>query len=190
MLVDTLSRKLTPYAWLIIAVTSTVLSQVAMVYLGLLYEQTQFPVPFWQGQTTFNAPQLKQYFHVLIELNTLERFYQVQLWDYLYMLTVLLSFGSLVVAIHCFLPNLAWLKRCSASMLFIAPSAALFDALENAVSFVMLQQPLHFSDGWVYPYSGLAVAKFAVYGITYLWVILALLVIAASKLGWKTKANS
>jgi hypothetical protein len=59
-------------------------------------------------------------------------------------------------------------------MVFIAPMAAGFDALENLVSFFLLANPQDFADWLVYPYSSFAAIKFVIFGLTYCWALIAI----------------
>lgn len=166
-----IAKRFSALQWWGFAIVLTFISQAAQYGLGELYQQTRFPVSFFVGQTTFNAAELKGYFQVLIELGTLDQFIEVQIVDYAYMVTVFISFFALTAAIYRSLDDNTFMKNIAQAMLVIAPMAAVFDALENAVSFVLLANPLGFDDWLVYPYSSFAVLKFGVYGLTYLWVI-------------------
>lgn len=168
--------------WWILAIALVAFSQLAQHWLDELYVASQFPVSFFEGQTTFNAEKVKSYYTTLIERGTLDRYVWVQIADYGYMATVLAGFFALTAAIYRSLPAGHWLKGASFAMIFIASTAPMFDALENAVSFVMLADPLGFADWLVYPYSGFACAKFAVYVVTYLWAPFAVVVAIASGL--------
>lgn len=169
------ASSLKTWQWWLAAIALWLVSQQTMGWLNSLYAASQFPVPFFVGQTTFNAAELKSYFAVLLELGTLDKFIGVQLADYVYMVTVLASLFAAMVAVYRILPNIKWLKNIGWFMVLASPAAAGFDALENAVSFFLLANPLEFADWLVYPYSSLAVAKFASYAVTYLWATLALL---------------
>ena len=67
-------------------------------------------------------------------------------------------------------------------MVFVMPFNAIMDALENLVSFLMLTNPTGFADWLIYPYSSFAVAKFALYGVGYLWIVIALCIALVNKL--------
>lgn len=168
--------------WWCLAIPLLLIRQLTQNWLDNLYTLSQFPVPFFIGQTTFNATELKSYYAVLFELGTFERYLWVQIADYVFMLTVFLSFFALMAAIYRSLPRQNELQVFARIMLVIAPLAAVFDALENAVSFVMLANPSGFADWLVYPYSSFAVIKFAIFGFSYLWTLVALVIIAGTAL--------
>src|SRR5690606_20582685 len=109
-----------------------------------LYTLSQFPVPFFIGQTTFDAVELKGYYAVLLEHGTFERYIGVQIADYAFMVTVFISFFALMAAIYRSMPKHKGLQTFARAMLVIAPLAAVFDAIENAVSFIMLANPIGF----------------------------------------------
>lgn len=156
--------------WWGIALSTFIICRLAQMWLDGLYVQSQFPVSFFVGQTTFDAAELKSYYAVLLEKNTLAKYLWVQIADYAFMLTVFVSFFALMAAVYRSLPQIRWLKAIAWAMLFIAPMAAVFDGLENAVSFLFIANPQDFSDWLVHPYSTLAVIKFMIFVIAYLWV--------------------
>lgn len=170
------------HLWWCLAIPLLILRQLTQNWLDNLYTLSQFPVPFFVGQTTFNAAELKSYYAVLSGLGTFERYVWVQIADYAFMLTVFISFFALMAAIYRSLPQRPLLQGFARSMLVIAPLAAVFDALENGISFVMLANPQGFADWLVYPYSSLAVVKFAIFGVSYLWALVALIIIAGAAL--------
>lgn len=171
-----LAQSLTPSQWWCIAIVLVVIRQLTQVWLDGLYVDSQFPVPFYIGQTTFNAEELKGYYAVLISKGTLTNYFWVQMADYLFMVIVFVSFFALMTAVYRILPNVKWLKDLAWVMVFIAPTAALFDAVENLVSFFFIADPQGFADWLVYPYSSFAVIKFSIFILAYLWAIAGLLI--------------
>lgn len=171
-----LAHSLTPLQWWCIAVVLVVIRQLTQVWLDGLYLDSQFPAPFYIGQTTFNAEELKGYYAVLISKGTLDDYFWVQMADYLFMVTVFVSFFALMTAVYRSLPAAKWLKDLAWVMLLIAPTAALFDAAENLVSFFFIADPKGFANWLVYPYSSFAVIKFAIFILTYLWAMVGLLI--------------
>ncbi len=157
-----------------------VIRQLTQIWLDGLYADSQFPVPFYIGQTTFNAEDLKGYFAVLVSKGTLTNFFWVQMADYLFMVTVFISFFALMTAVYRSLPDGNWLKDLAWVMVIIAPTAALFDAAENLVSFFFIADPQEFADWLVYPYSSFAVIKFAIFILAYFWAIAGLLISVTS----------
>ncbi len=171
-----LAQSLTPMQWWCIAIVLVVIRQLTQVWLDGLYVDSQFPVPFYIGQTTFNAEELKGYYAVLISKGTLEKYFWVQMADYLFMVIVFVSIFALMTAVYRSLPDVKWLKDLAWVMVLIAPTAALFDAVENLISFFFIADPQGFADWLVYPYSGFAVIKFSISILAYLWAIAGLLI--------------
>ena len=171
-----LAQSLTPMQWWCIAIVLVVIRQLTQVWLDGLYVDSQFPVPFYIGQTTFNAEELKGYYAVLIRKGTLEKYFWVQMADYLFMVIVFVSFFALMTAVYRSLPDVKWLKDLAWVMVLIAPTAALFDAVENLISFFFIADPQGFADWLVYPYSSFAVIKFSIFILAYLWAIAGLLI--------------
>lgn len=177
-----IATRLTAIQWWCLAIPLLVIRQLTQNWLDGLYTLSQFPVPFFIGQTTFNAVEVKGYYAVLLELGTFDRYIWVQIADYAFMVTVFISFFALMAAIYRSLPKHKALQTFARAMLVIAPLAAGFDAIENAVSFVMLANPTGFADWLVYPYSSFAVIKFAIFVISYLWALVALVIMACAGL--------
>ena len=171
-----LAQSLTPMQWWCIAIVLVVIRQLTQVWLDGLYVDSQFPVAFYIGQTTFNAEELKSYYAVLISKGTLDKYFWVQMADYLFMVIVFVSFFALMTAVYRSLPKVKWLKDLAWVMVLIAPTAALFDAVENLVSFFFIADPQGFADWLVYPYSSFAVIKFSIFILAYLWAIAGLLI--------------
>lgn len=167
--------------WWGIALTTFIICRLTQVWLDGLYVQSLFPVPFFVGQTTFDAAELKSYYAVLLEKATLMKYFRVQMADFIFMATVFISFFALMAAVYRSLPEICWLKASAWVMVFVAPMAAVFDALENAVSFLFIANPRDFIDWLVYPYSTFAVIKFAIFVIAYLWIITGVVISLANQ---------
>lgn len=175
------------FAWWGLAVLAWAISRTAQVWLDGFYARSQFPVPFYTGQTTFDAVELKGYYAHMIEQGTLDIYVQTQWIDYVFMVTSLVFLVVLAGAALRTLPKALHggrLFRFAKAMVYIVALAPVFDAMENLVSFVMLADPQGFSDWLVYPYSSFAVAKFTVFAIGYVWA-LGSLVIAAGYGVWR-----
>jgi len=179
---NSLISYLTAWQWFAASLIATVLSQYVMGHLNGLYTDSLFPVSIYEGQTTFNADTVKGYYAVLLELGTFDKYIDVQLFDFIFILTVFTSFLFSAITVFHMLPQVKWLKAVACTMIIIAPLAAVFDALENIVSFFMLADPQTFSDWLVIPYSSFAVAKFFVFTLVYVWIPFGALIAGAFKL--------
>jgi hypothetical protein len=172
--VSCFSARAPVWAWWLGAIVGLVAAKLVQVaWLDPAYAASGFPVPFYIGQTTFNAAELKSYYQVMLNLGTMPLYHRTQLIDCLFVLCTYGAFFLLTQSIYHSLKKLAPTAKRSLKlagwMCFIAPLAALADAAENAVSFIMLLNPTGFFDGWVHLYSGFAVLKFALFVLTYLW---------------------
>jgi len=167
--------------WWGIALITFIICRATQMWLDGLYVQSQFPVSFFVGQTTFDAAELKSYYAILLERGTLAKYLWVQIADYAFMLTVFVSFFALMAAVYRSLPQIRQFKAIAWAMVFIAPMAAVFDALENAISFFFIANPHHFSDWLVYLYSTFAVIKFMIFVIAYLWIITGIVISLVNK---------
>ena len=160
------------WKWWLYGILALVIQQLSMGWLNTLYDATKYPVSFFEGQTTFSGEVVKSHYAFLQREGTLGDFIHVQLYDYLYMLTMFVAFVLVCTAIYRSIPNKPWLKFLAKWMLIITPLAAVFDALENAVSFVMLANPTGFANWLAYPYSAFAVIKFTLFTLFLLWALL------------------
>ena len=160
--------------WWGLAVAAYAGSRATQLWLDASYARSQFPVPFYEGQTTFDAAELKGYYQHMIERGTLDVYLHTQRIDYVFMATAAVSLFLLSAAALRTIPKAlrgGWLGRLGRALLWIFPAAAPFDAAENGVSFVMLADPTGFADWLVYPYSSFAVVKFTLFAGCYLWAI-------------------
>lgn len=164
------------------AITTFILSKVIQIFwLDKSYIASKYPVPFYEGQTTFDAAITKSHYQVLIDEGTLGVFWQTQFIDFIYlMMTFIFTFLVMAAIYKMFsygkLNESDKLQKFSWFMALTMPLNAVMDMFENLTSFIMLSNPLGFADWLIYPYSSFAVAKFAFYGIGYLWIILAILI--------------
>ncbi len=148
------------------------LTRVTNIILDASYAASQYPVPFYVGQTAFSGEKLKAYFAYMLQRDTLGIYWRTQFIDFSFIIATFIS--GLVISL--FLARLhqktSWLYKLSVLAAVIVPMGAVFDALENLVSFVMLSQPTSFPNWLAFVYSSFAVIKFAAITMGYgLWVI-------------------
>jgi len=163
--------------WWLLAALAYAIARLLQFWLDGSYAASRFPVPFFVGQTTFDAIELKGYFAVLVQQGTLGIFARTQIIDYAFMAGTFVSFYCLASALMRTVKRVfsgRVMRSIALVFVWLSPLAAVMDALENAVSFVMLANPLGFYDWLVYPYSSFAVIKFALFALTYCWAIVAL----------------
>ena len=187
LLIRTASDKLSTGVWWLLALLTFAQARVAQIWLDGFYARSEFPVPYYIGQTRFNGETIKGYYQVLIEKGTLDIYVQTQLVDYVFMAATFLSFFCLAAAVMRSVRSVfteGWLLSIARVFVWLAPCAAVMDALENLVSFFMLANPTDFADWLAIPYSAFAVSKFAIFAATYAWVLVAI-VVCLMGLIWK-----
>lgn len=161
--IDSLVDNLSPRSWLIILLTSGVGFIFFNVWLGILFEETGYPVALITSQMRFSASKLKSDFSVLIDEGTLNDYKLIQYLDLGIMISTAVFFGALTLfSIKRFSHNSDWRKRgYLVALLF--PISGLLDAIENVFLLIMLEDPLGFPDWLAYIYSSLALAKLVVF---------------------------
>ena len=161
------------WIWWLTGIFSFYLFTRVMAWMESLYLATKHPASVMAGQTTFNGEQIKGFYEVMIEANTLDKYIQVQINDYLLMLTMFLWLFILCAAVYRSMPaTFSKLKGFAWTMTWGLPLAPLCDALENAISFIMLANPSSFWNGLALPYSTFAVIKFLLSGMGFVWITL------------------
>lgn len=150
-----------------LAVVNTVLDE--------LYARSGFPVPYAEGQTTFDGGRLKEFYAVVLDEGSMGYYWATQLFDYVFMAALALFgvvAGSRLVraAQRRSRPRIATLAASGAGAVVAGAS---LDAVENLISFVMLAQPRTFADWIALPYSAAAAAKFAAVTVGMVCLLLA-----------------
>ncbi|MDH5654452.1 MAG: hypothetical protein OEZ34_00970, partial [Spirochaetia bacterium] len=119
------------------------------VYLGILYENTGYPVPLIEGQTRFDAHLLKSDFQVLIQNNTLGDYILIQYLDAGIMISTAIFFTMLAFFIFRYLKSPSWrMKGFIFSMLF--PLSSVLDLVENIFLLTMVYNPIEFPNWLAY----------------------------------------
>jgi hypothetical protein len=162
--------------WALSVVTFVISKVIQTQWLDKSYVESRFPVPFYEGQTTFDASETKAHFQVLLDQGTLDIFWRTQLIDFIYIFSTFVFTVIVMAAIYKMLAFSTSLQKFSWLMLLLMPLNAIMDVLENLVSFVMLAEPTGFADWLIVPYSSFAVAKFAFYLTGYIWIAVAVLI--------------
>jgi len=145
------------------------------VWLGILFVETGYPGTLFESQYRFSGPALKSDFSVLISNGTLNDYILIQYLDIGIMVFTAVCFFFLTLAIAKKMkPDSSWRKRGFMSALLF-PISSLLDGIENIVLLTMLANPLNFPDGLALVYSSLAVAKFAVFIIGLIFIVVILI---------------
>ena len=159
----------------IVALFSAIGHLVADKQLTSLYNQSKFPVPYFVGQTSFDAEKIKAWYGEMINQGTLEIYIQTQNFDFVFILTVIAMGFSIWGLVLRLFPQNTFFRRNILSLSLFLPLAGLFDILENLTSYIMLANPLGFADWLAYIYSGFAVLKFGAWSIALLLLVVFIL---------------
>lgn len=148
--------------------------QVIKGRLDALYAASNHPVDYATGQTTFDAERIRGFYDVMQKAGTLEVYVQTQQFDYVFMIALALFGACLATFCGRMARDGSLGRRFGLWGAWAAILGAVCDALENAVSFVMLANPDSFADWLALPYSGFAALKFGLITLAILGCILAL----------------
>ena len=142
------------------------------VYLGMLFENTGYPVPLIEGQLRFDASLLRQDFSVLNNNGTLEDYKTIQYLDLSIMLSTAIFFGMLSLFLFRKKKVKFWrLFGISLSLLF--PLSGLLDFVENMWLLNMLNNPVEFPSWIAIAYSSFALMKLAVFAVGLIGILVA-----------------
>ena len=174
--------------WLALAsIVTFVMTGFANTILEESYRKSQFPVPFAVGQTTFNGTLLKSYFKYMIDQGTLDIFVQTQLIDFLFIISVILMGFFIWIFVARLHQADTFFRNAGLWFSLSLPLAGISDVIENLISFVLLANPLGFSNWLAIVYSTVAVIKFAFWTIGLVWLMLSLLALPVKLIANKIK---
>jgi hypothetical protein len=98
------------------------------------YEESLFPVPYYEAQMSFDAEKIKGWYAFLIEHNTFDKYLYTQHIDFIFMVSVLLlHFFALLLVSRLFPSSSRW-RSGMIVFAIISSLAPIADALENLVS--------------------------------------------------------
>lgn len=177
----------TSFLWMSAVITFILSKVIQIFWLDRSYAESKYPVPFYEGQTTFDAAVTKSHYQVLLDEGTLGVFWQTQFIDFAYlMMTFAFTFLVMAAIYKVFSSQHSTFSKkltgFSWGMALTMPLNAVMDLFENLTSFIMLSDPTGFADWLIYPYSSFAVTKFLFYGVGYLWILLALTIALGIKI--------
>lgn len=165
-----------------LVVLSFVGFQAVKAQLDASYAASQHPVDYATGQTTFSGPAIKGFYAHMQEAGTLDIYLRTQIIDFGFILAVMCLGWCLATLVARGARAGSLARKVGNGAACLAVAGAGMDALENAVSFVMLSNPQGFADWLAYPYSGFAVAKFALLTLAMLTLLVSLLLNATGRL--------
>jgi hypothetical protein len=160
----------TPRLWLAAAVGLVGLL-LANSVLNAFYARSRFPVPFAEGQLTFDAALLEQYYAVMQDAGTLDVYVVTQLVDFGFMAANLVLGLPLLALVAKGLSERSVLGPVSRGAIWLGVAFPALDALENLTSFVLLTRPDDLPGPLVILYSTLAALKFAAAGLAGTWLL-------------------
>ena len=146
------------------------------------YLKSKFPVPYFVQQTSFDAVKMKEWYAFMIQENTLSTYYKTQLFDFVFILSVIIAgftFWTFVSNLHS---KNSWFRKSGYFFAFSLPFAGIFDILENIISFLMLAKPTEFVNDLIIPYSTFASIKFGFWTIGLVWLLVSLMGLLILKL--------
>ncbi len=148
----------------------------ASEWLNASYSSSQFPVPYFEAQLSFDHLKLKAWYAELIAKGTLSTYIRTQHIDFVFIVSVLFLHFFAILFVAKLIPiGSKWHKLALIAALLSA-IAPLADALENLVSYLMLTNPLDFNSYLAIIYSSFAAIKFGFFTFAYVAVIVGLLV--------------
>lgn len=156
----------------LVVLVSFIFNYYASAILTKSYEASQFPVPYFEAQLSFSAVKIMTWYEFLVQNNTMDIYVTTQNIDFLFMLSVLLLHVSAILLLSRGFALGSKLRKYLVYAALISASAPIFDALENAVSYVMIANYNTFPAWLAILYSSFAAAKFAMF--TFAYIVLAL----------------
>lgn len=143
----------------------------ANIWLGILFEETGYPVALLVSQNRFSPSGLKSDFAVLVENGTLNDYKAIQYLDLYIMISTVICFGAIALAMFRKISHDSpWRKR-GFKFALLFPLSSLLDFTENIVLLIMLEDPLEFPNWMAYVYSILALSKLLVFILGILSII-------------------
>lgn len=169
---------------LIITTAAFIFNYLAKLWLDKSQERSQYPVPFFEGQLSFSADKLEEYFNYMINLGTFDIYIKTQFIDFIFIVSILLLHTLIAVLIYRLifkskalssstnnLSKKSFIIKIAILNIIIAPFAGLFDIIENITLFIIFNDPTNINSVLAFLYSVFAAIKFTIFSISYLWFI-------------------
>lgn len=133
--------------------------------LDASYAASQHPVDYATGQLAFDARVIEGYYAHMTSAGTLDIYWQTQILDFAFIAAVMVLsvlLGTLAARVGGRINRLGtWGWRLGVASALAGVAGALFDALENLLSFAMLARPDSIAPALALAYSTAAATKFA-----------------------------
>lgn len=149
--------------WIILAISLVVFIG-SNLYLGILFENTGYPVSLIEGQLRFDESLLKQDFLVLIKEGTMQKYKTIQYLDISIMLSTAIFFGLLTLFIFKNNKNKFW-RTIGLTLSLLFPLSGLLDLTENIWLLNMLENPTDFAGWKAIMYSSFALMKLITFAV-------------------------
>ena len=162
-----LQAKLSTLQWVLIAAAALATNFVATDFLNGAYAASGFPVPYWEAQLSFDHEKLKGWYSFLLGKQALGRYLYAQYVDFAFIGSVLVLHTSALLAVSRAFPPLSQYRQAMIWAALLSMIAPLADAVENAISFIMLANPTSFEPMLALAYSSVAALKFAMFTFAY-----------------------
>ena len=181
-LTETVLSKFSTWALGIACVVSLILAIYFNVVAGQEFFRSGYPVSLFESQLAFSGPVIKEYHQVLLSLDTMGIYLNVQYLDYALMFfTGLFFFIAALLIARAHKDNSFW-RRFGLVGALIIPAATLMDAIENIFLLMRLSAPLSFPNWLAVAYSLSAFIKLVLFVVGLLWLIASGLVLIYQKL--------
>lgn len=177
-----LSKRLSILVHGILLILSIAVFRIAKATLDVSYAASRHPVDFVTGQTGFNGEILKGYYATMQGHGTLDIYWQTQLIDFAFIVSVFLIgvlSSSMVMRFARINGYATRVARAAGAFLVLG---ALCDAIENLISFYMLSHHESFANWIALPYSGFATVKFLLIALGMFSLLLSMLLLTFEKL--------
>ena len=142
--------------------------------LDASYAASNHPVDYATGQTAFSVDVTKSYYAHMEALGTLDIYRTTQLIDFGFIAGMIAFAFFLSTFVGRFADQGSWARKAAVFAGCAAITGAMFDVVENLISFVMLADAEGFSQGVALAYSGAASLKFALITLGMLGLLVAI----------------
>lgn len=162
------------------SVVSFIMYGISSSILEASYVSSKFPVPYYIGQTSFDATKVKSWYRVMLDAGTMDVYLKTQLIDFAFIASVIAG-GFFIWSLVANLHTNSFFKQWGYRAAFLLPLAGLFDVFENIVSFFMIANPVDFPDRIVILYSAFAAIKFVFWFMALSWLMISIVTLIITK---------
>ncbi|GHJ47332.1 hypothetical protein Cs7R123_46740 [Catellatospora sp. TT07R-123] len=156
--------------------------RISQTILDGFYARSGYPVPYYVGQLSFSGEKLSGWYTTMQRAGTLGVYWQTQFVDFGFIAATALLFTALLLVVARALPAGTRARAIAICVVPFGLVAPAFDALENLLSFALLQDPSSVSQPLALAYSTAAALKFAGFAAVYLWTTAGLITAAVLRL--------